>query len=211
MSRAVQAPMGLDGRTLPRSGRGRGLAAACVLVLDVFNRRVLLGKPVREAQPEIEGQGYFELLDSVYATGEPFTGREWRIEVAGHDELARLALTFNGMLATLEESEAARRRLEQVLVLPVQNAVDRQTDATQDVQVAAVVDREVDAAGLDRAEVRQRQEQAPTVLGREQVRLKRQSSLLATTYAPRALTEAFDLSLSRTDTSRIPTGPAGTG
>ncbi|MCA1556090.1 MAG: PAS domain S-box protein [Acidobacteria bacterium] len=30
----------------------------------------VIGKPVREALPEIEGQGFFELLDNVYRTGE---------------------------------------------------------------------------------------------------------------------------------------------
>lgn len=39
----------------------------------------LIGRPVREALPEIEGQGYFELLDRVYATGEPFVGREMKV------------------------------------------------------------------------------------------------------------------------------------
>lgn len=35
-------------------------------------RRELLGLTVREAFPDIEGQGFFELLDSVYASGERF-------------------------------------------------------------------------------------------------------------------------------------------
>ncbi len=34
--------------------------------------RDFLGKTVREALPELEGQGYFELLDRVYASGERF-------------------------------------------------------------------------------------------------------------------------------------------
>jgi PAS domain S-box-containing protein len=36
----------------------------------------LLGRPAREALPEFEGQGFFELLDQVYRTGEPFIGTE---------------------------------------------------------------------------------------------------------------------------------------
>ena len=36
--------------------------------------RLVQGKTVREALPELEGQGFFELLDRVYATGEPFVG-----------------------------------------------------------------------------------------------------------------------------------------
>ncbi|HEX6100084.1 MAG TPA: ATP-binding protein [Thermoanaerobaculia bacterium] len=41
--------------------------------------RTLIGLPVREALPEIEGQGFFELLDGVYETGTPFTGTEVRV------------------------------------------------------------------------------------------------------------------------------------
>jgi signal transduction histidine kinase len=38
--------------------------------------RSLRGRTIREALPELEGQGFFELLDQVYATGEPFVGNE---------------------------------------------------------------------------------------------------------------------------------------
>ncbi|MEK6373177.1 MAG: ATP-binding protein [Acidobacteriota bacterium] len=41
----------------------------------LFPTRELLGKPIREAVPELKGQGFFELLDRVFMTGEPFTGR----------------------------------------------------------------------------------------------------------------------------------------
>ena len=36
----------------------------------VIGRRDFVGKTVREALPDIEGQGFYELLDKVYATGE---------------------------------------------------------------------------------------------------------------------------------------------
>ena len=36
----------------------------------------VLGKPVREALPELKGQPFFRLLDTVYQTGVPFIGRE---------------------------------------------------------------------------------------------------------------------------------------
>lgn len=39
----------------------------------VGGQRELIGKTVREALPEIEGQGFFELLDQVYETGESVT------------------------------------------------------------------------------------------------------------------------------------------
>ena len=35
-----------------------------------------VGLPVREALPDVEGQGFFELLDRVRDTGEPFVGTE---------------------------------------------------------------------------------------------------------------------------------------
>lgn len=44
--------------------------------LQLVGHREILGKPAREALPEIEGQGFFELLDGVYASGKPFTGQE---------------------------------------------------------------------------------------------------------------------------------------
>ena len=43
--------------------------------LELVGNRPVVGKTVREALPEIEGQGFFELLDRVYKTGEPFVGR----------------------------------------------------------------------------------------------------------------------------------------
>jgi signal transduction histidine kinase len=38
--------------------------------------RRLLGRTVREAFPDIDGQGYYELMDNVYASGKPFVGKE---------------------------------------------------------------------------------------------------------------------------------------
>jgi signal transduction histidine kinase len=38
--------------------------------------RQLLGRTVREAFPDIQGQGYYELMDNVFTTGKPFVGSE---------------------------------------------------------------------------------------------------------------------------------------
>ena len=46
----------------------------------VANRDVV-GKPVREALPELAGQGIYELLDTVYATAQPHVGRAVRLMV----------------------------------------------------------------------------------------------------------------------------------
>lgn len=42
--------------------------------LTLVGHRDLIGKPVRDALPEVQGQGYFELLDQVYTSGQPFVG-----------------------------------------------------------------------------------------------------------------------------------------
>jgi PAS domain S-box-containing protein len=48
---------------------------------QLVGHRDLVGRPVREALPEVEGQGFFELLDQVYASGEAFTGRSMAIDL----------------------------------------------------------------------------------------------------------------------------------
>jgi len=42
--------------------------------LQLVGHRDVVGKPVRDALPETEDQGFIALLDRVYATGEPFVG-----------------------------------------------------------------------------------------------------------------------------------------
>jgi PAS domain S-box-containing protein len=49
--------------------------------LQLIGHRNVIGKPIREALPEIEGQGFFEILDKVFQTGEAFNGREMSVEL----------------------------------------------------------------------------------------------------------------------------------
>lgn len=44
--------------------------------LELIGRRDVIGKPVMAALPEVAGQGFEELLDHVYRTGETYTGRD---------------------------------------------------------------------------------------------------------------------------------------
>ncbi len=48
--------------------------------------RAFLGRSVREVFPELTGQGFYELLDRVYATGEPFAARAMPIRLAGENQ-----------------------------------------------------------------------------------------------------------------------------
>jgi signal transduction histidine kinase/ActR/RegA family two-component response regulator len=42
--------------------------------MQLIGHRKVIGKSAREALPEVVGQGFFELLDRVYKSGEPFVG-----------------------------------------------------------------------------------------------------------------------------------------
>ncbi len=52
----------------------------------VGSKRSLLGKSVRDALPEVIGQGFIEILDNVYQSGEPFYGNEVKIDLDRGDE-----------------------------------------------------------------------------------------------------------------------------
>jgi PAS domain S-box-containing protein len=51
----------------------------------LIGNREVIGKPVREALPEIDGQGFIGLLDQVYQSGEPFVGQNVRTLIRDHD------------------------------------------------------------------------------------------------------------------------------
>jgi signal transduction histidine kinase len=48
---------------------------------ELIGQRDVLGKTVKEAVPEAEEQGFIELLDRVYQTGEPFVGHNMPIQL----------------------------------------------------------------------------------------------------------------------------------
>jgi signal transduction histidine kinase len=48
----------------------------------LIGRRDVIGRNIREAVPEAAEQGFMELLDTVYQTGEPFVGRGMPIQLA---------------------------------------------------------------------------------------------------------------------------------
>lgn len=60
----------------------------------IGENRSIIGRPVREALPEVEGQGFFELLDSVYRTGTPCTGEEMKITLRRGDEMEERFVDF---------------------------------------------------------------------------------------------------------------------
>lgn len=49
---------------------------------ELVGGRELLGRTLREAFPDLEGQGFHELLDEVRRTGQPYIGRSQRVMLA---------------------------------------------------------------------------------------------------------------------------------
>ncbi|SHI89665.1 Signal transduction histidine kinase [Hymenobacter daecheongensis DSM 21074] len=47
----------------------------------MVGERPLLGRPIREAMPELQDQPFFELLDTVYRTGQPFHATEMLVQL----------------------------------------------------------------------------------------------------------------------------------
>jgi signal transduction histidine kinase len=72
-------------------------AAASESYLRIAGKPVL-GRPYREAFPELAGQGFFELMDEVYATGEPWASRAvlagWDADMDGVPEPHFIDVTF---------------------------------------------------------------------------------------------------------------------
>ncbi|OON59076.1 hypothetical protein B0920_25285 [Massilia sp. KIM] len=56
--------------------------------LRLVQHRPIIGKPVREALPEVVEQGFVDLLDQVYREGEPFHGRSVDVQLVSADGLA---------------------------------------------------------------------------------------------------------------------------
>jgi PAS domain S-box-containing protein len=56
--------------------------------------RKLIGLSVREAFPELEGQGFYELLDQVYASGENYLASAMPVDLAGESESRYIDLLY---------------------------------------------------------------------------------------------------------------------
>ncbi len=63
--------------------------------LKLVGNRNVIGKSVKDVLPEVEGQGFIELLDNVYNTGEPFVGNEIPLKLqVGENEWENSFLNF---------------------------------------------------------------------------------------------------------------------
>jgi PAS domain S-box-containing protein len=86
--------------------RGRGLIfeLANPTYLSAVGRRDVLGKSIREVFPEVEGQGYFEMLDGVYESGETVVGDESHALIDRHGDGRLDEAYFNFVFQPLREA-----------------------------------------------------------------------------------------------------------
>ena len=110
----------------------------------VGQRRDIMGKSLAEALPELVDQGFVELMDKVYRTGEPFVGR--------------------GVAVTINRGDTGEpeRRMVDFVYQPIRNAMGEvedifveATDVTERVLAQAALARsrdELEAAVIERTE-----------------------------------------------------------
>ncbi|WP_437307333.1 GAF domain-containing protein [Sorangium sp. So ce388] len=100
---------------------------------DILGGRDVLGEPIREALPELEGQGIFELLDAVYQRGQPYVGTSVPLRIrrgaAGPEEERFFNFVYQAMRAPdggtegvmafafeVTDQVLARRHVEQLAI-----------------------------------------------------------------------------------------------
>ena len=66
------------------------------LYLQLIDKKDIIGKTAKEVLPELESQGFFEVLDTVYQTGETFFANEMlvKFDFHGTGELVDMYLNF---------------------------------------------------------------------------------------------------------------------
>ncbi|GAC1371968.1 MAG: hypothetical protein NVSMB30_12200 [Hymenobacter sp.] len=124
---------------------------------EIIGNRPLLGRPMREALPELVGQQVYDLLDRVYRTGEPAHATELpvRFDYAGQGT-AGLQLRYYNL--TYQARRDAADRVDGVLVLAVDVTAQvlARHEAEASGQAAAAANEELQAAN---EEVRANNEQ----------------------------------------------------
>lgn len=84
---------------------------------QLFGNRPLVGRTVREALPEIEGQGLLEMLDTVFATGEAFSAREMPARIPRSNDGTLSEGYFDFMYQPMRDEQG---RVEAVILFAVE-------------------------------------------------------------------------------------------
>ena len=75
-------------------GREHRFDIANARYIELIGNREVVGKTIREVLPELATQGIYELLDNVFATGEPYVGTEVGLELRGESGTQQMYYTF---------------------------------------------------------------------------------------------------------------------
>jgi PAS domain S-box-containing protein len=73
----------------------------------LVGQRNLIGLPAREALPELVDQGFLELLNQVYTTGEPFTAREMAARLKSSESKTEEEVYLNFIYMPMREADGA--------------------------------------------------------------------------------------------------------
>jgi PAS domain S-box-containing protein len=65
--------------------------------IKISGRKDFVGRKVRDVFPELAGQGYFELLDQVYASGETVVSRGMELRLHGSDKVQFIDFVYEPM------------------------------------------------------------------------------------------------------------------
>lgn len=107
--------------------------------LQLIGHRDVIGKPVREALPEVAGQGFFELLDNVFQTGQAFTGRELPVRVQWEPKGALEQRFIDFVYQPIFESDGAVSGIlvHGIDITEMKRAKDRQTFLAEATRIIA--------------------------------------------------------------------------
>lgn len=94
-----------------------------------------VGKTIRESLPELEGQGFFEMLENVYCTGNPYVGKEVKAVLNKNGDMEEAYFNFVYQPLCGEDGQ-----VEGVLVHGI--------DVTYEVLAREEIDRRDQATGL---------------------------------------------------------------
>ena len=76
--------------------------------LELVGRTDLLGQSVEQAMPEVVGQGFVDVLDRVYRTGEPYFGRREPVVLEGNNDPAHNQRILNFIFQPISEGEGGQ-------------------------------------------------------------------------------------------------------
>ena len=71
----------------------------------IAGQRDVIGKPAREAVPDIVGQGFIEMSDAVFATGQPFAGKGMPAQVVREPGQPPVQVYVNIMYEPVREAD----------------------------------------------------------------------------------------------------------